>query len=383
MTETACKAKRTAAAKLLLDFQRRSEESCDPVAWNDFFTSDEFLNVAYMPDFILGLEKLIAAAPPSADIPRAAIAATYRFLPDEPPTSPELQPLYILLFGKQKCSGKNLWWIFSFISGLGIVILPLFSLLDSEPLQAQPDTAEPPVTQQEEEADRYRENSYRGSASDALLVRELLDFADEWGYEVSISQNSGADADGRRINICEISVPIFGAGDALLELEQKMADVTQEEWYDASSRTAEIRLVVSAWIMYSWNGGKAFDLSQNELFKCYEAGIIGADVCALIAEDLEAEFQGVEPVGMETIDGQPFFLAKGFIRGAAVRPEVVFLLSEDGRNLYCLPGNTDVSEFSPAEFESIPAEVHTISDTFVRVFVRDCTHDTALPSATP
>ena len=408
------KAERAAALKLLSQFEHYLETGADASTWRIFLRSDEFRRARYTPDLVLGLEEILASAPSTYAIPGEEIAMAFGFRAEEP-GAPEYWPLYRLVFGERanRVIHKNVvGWLLVSAFSLALVI----GLFISEMRPGQSTSAMQPIESTESTeawqdsvcdylsedfgepfryyavggatlftpenrtgvtfsakltGERDLENGKRGywtNYTDMRLLQELIDFANEWGYELDI--DSFHDSTDEEPEVCYVILPMTGAGDGILELESRLRQLRSKDWYLTLPPAAEVRLGIGMWYFHSWKAERGkFDLYDTYMH--YEAGTIGAEICAVIAEDLEEGFERIEPAKMISIDGESFFLADGYGEGVADRPKARFLLAEDAQSFYCLPGDTNVSELTKADLDRNTAETRTISDSAYEVFVRD------------
>lgn len=410
------KAERAAALKLLSQFERYLEEGADALTWKAFLLSGEFRHARYTPDLVLGLEEILASAPSAYAVPRDEIAMAFGFCAEEP-GAPEYWPLYRLVFGERanRVIHKNVvGWLLVFAFSLALVIGLFISEMrpdkSASTMETIGETESTEVWQDkvcdylaEDFGEPFRyisdggstlfiprnettltfavkltgerdlENGQRGywtNYTDMRLLRELLNFTNEWGYELTF--DSSRYLAGEAPEVCYVDLPMTGAGDGILELESRLDQLRSENWYLTLPPTMEVGLGIAVWYFYSWRAETGrFDASRA--YTRYEAGTVGAEICALIAEDLEEGFRRIWPNGVVSIDGESFFLADGYGEGIADRPKTRFLLAEDAQSLYCLPGDTDVSELTKADLDRGLAETRTISDSIYQVFVRDYT----------
>lgn len=410
------KAERAAALKLLSQFEGYLEEGADALTWKVFLLSGEFRYARYTPDLVLGLEEILASAPSTYAIPREEIAMAFGFRAEEP-GAPEYWPLYRLILGERanRTIRKNVvGWLLVSAFSLALVI----GLVVSEMRPSQSAPAMPPIESTDStevwqdrvcdylsedfgETFRYYavggttlftpengtdvtfsakltgerdlENGQRGywtNYADMRLLQERINYANGWGYELDI--DSLRNPAGEEPEVCYVILPMTGAGDGILELESRLRQLRSKDWYLTIPPTMEVRLGIGMWYFHSWKAERGkFDLYDTYVH--YEAGIIGAEICVVIAEDLEEGFARIEPAEMISIDGESFFLADGYGQGVADQPKVRFLLAEDAQSFYCFPSDTDVSELTKADLDHGPAETRTISDSTYQVFVRDYT----------
>ena len=380
------KAERAAALKLLSQFEWYLEEGADALTWKAFLLSGEFRHARYTPDLVLGLEEILASAPSAYAIPREEIAMTFGFRAEEP-GAPEYWPLYRLVFGERgnrTIRSKVTYRLIISVALLALVIGAVTSAMRpiesteawqdrvcdylaedfGEPFRYISDGSSTLFIPRNETTltfgakltgERDLKNGQRGywtNYTDMRLLRELLNFTNEWGYELAF--DSSRYLAGEAPEVCYVDLPMTGAGDGILRLEARLEQLRSEDWYSTLPPTMEVGLGIAVWYFYSWKAEVGrFDASRA--YARYEAGTVGTEICALIAEDLEEGFRRIWPNGMVSIDGESFFLADGYGEGIADRPKARFLLAEDAQSFYCFPGDTDVSELTKADLDHGPA----------------------------
>ena len=410
------KAERGAALKLLSQFERYLEAGADASIWRSFLLSDEFRHTRYTPDLVLGLEEILRRASSTYAIPREELATVFGFRSAKP-GAPKYWPLYRLVFGAHAnwvIKRKIAYWLTISAALLVLVISAVTSAMQLgqsastippiesiESTEAWQDRVCDYLSEDFGEAFRYYavggtalftpengtnvtfsakltgerdvENGQRGywtNYTNMRLLQELINYANGWGYELDI--DSLRNPAGEEPEVCYVILPMTGAGDGILELESRLRQLRSKDWYLTIPPTMEVRLGIGMWYFHSWKAERGkFDLYDTYMH--YEAGIIGTEICAVIAEDLEEGFERIEPAEMISIDGESFFLADGYGEEVANRPKARFLLAEDAQSFYCLPGDTNVSELTKADLDRGPAETRTISGSTYQVFVRDYT----------
>ena len=369
--------------------------------WSLFCKSELFLYVKNRPDFVFALEYFLKERP--EEIPQAACNAlfrAYRF--DKTPAGPEYRPLYELLKARIPEARIRRVSIWRSLTGTLALILAVSALnLCADLLAAENARAEQVRDWLREDfgrefvrVERRRpassfafldaetetyfhatwdgprdmgqgERGYSTNYAEARMAREIAAFADRWNYAVSPRyEPENADAARRDWRLSYLDLPLTGAGEGIIALEDLLSALKAADWYEQSPPDFRLYLGWRNWSFYEYDAQTGeFDASA---LRNYYEHFFGADLCRIALRgtgaaraDMGRSFLLLPESGTLQIGNREFFHVIG-IENPGGGALYHYLLSGDGTELFCVPGYRKIPELTLQELYRMDRKAYEV-----------------------
>ncbi|MBQ9492179.1 MAG: J domain-containing protein [Oscillibacter sp.] len=186
------------------------------------------------------------------------------------------------------------------------------------------------------------------------MSQQIADFAEQRADVTFRCRNAGDLAAAREDwNGDYLRLPLTGAGDDISALGDLLSDVRREAWYQTSPPDYALYLCWHDWSFYEYNA-RTDDFDAAALRRYYERSF-GPDLCrialdetGIAAADMGEAFFLFPESGTVKLEKRNFFHVVG-VEKEHFTPRYHYLLSVDGRELFCVPTGGKLSELTLRE----------------------------------